>query len=302
METIHSEEFRQKLKKCLQSLDGQIRTLFLQNTGLAEVKEKLKQELGRLIQDHINLKIDTAAQNLNITRNIKKIVISVSSPYILHQPPVETLDELPSEKQTELPPATIAEIASQQISTPSSPEISFDYRPTQPSEVDRLRDEYGIKTEEIAEGSDNSFQLPNKRSFPISLPLLDKPLNANEIAQKESAVKGPWIFDAIEQSKPHDIKQLKKLILPSDNFFRLKRIKSDKFKSSIHGARVKLSTKHFVPVDNTKQYPDDPNHYVTPQTNPKKDSAVKVERKSQRQTLPKTIENLLYDISSRVDS
>ena len=225
METIHSEEFRQKLKKCLQSLDGQIRTLFLQNTGLAEVKEKLKQELGRLIQDHINLKIDTAAQNLNITRNIKKIVISVSSPYILHQPPVETLDEFPSEKQTELPPATIAEIASQQISTPSSPEISFDYRPTQPSEVDRLRDEYGIKTEEIAEGSDDSFQLPNKRSFPISLPLLDKPLNANEIAQKESAVKGPWRFDAIEQSKPHDIKQLKKLILPSDRFFRLKRIK-----------------------------------------------------------------------------
>ena len=76
----------------------------------------------------------------------------------------------------------------------------------------------------------------------------------------------------------------------------------DKFKSIIQGARAKLSTKHFVPVDNTKQYPDDPNHYVTPQTNPKKDSAVKVERKSQRQTLPKTIENLLYDISSRVDS
>ena len=85
----------------------------------------------------------------------------------------------------------------------------------------------------------------------------------------------------------------------------------DKFKSSIQGARVKLSTKHFVHVDNTKQYPDDPNHYVTAQTNPKNDSAVKVddfrtkvERKSpiQRQKLPKTIENLLHDISSRVDS
>ena len=85
----------------------------------------------------------------------------------------------------------------------------------------------------------------------------------------------------------------------------------DKFKSSIQGARVKLSTKHFVPVENTKQYPDDPNHYVTPQTNPKNYSAVKVddfrtkvERKSpiKRQTLPKTIENLLHDISSRVVS
>ena len=214
----------------MQSLDGQIRTLFLQNTntGLAEVKEELKQELGRLIQDHINLVIDTAAQNLNITTNVKKIVISVSSPYILHQPPVETLDELPSEKQTELPPATIAEIASQQISTPSSPEISFQYPPTQPSDVDILKGEYGIKTEEIAEESDDSLQLPNKRPHPISLPLLDKPSNATimkEIAQKESAVKGPWRFDATETSKTHDIKQLKKLILPSDRFFRLKRIK-----------------------------------------------------------------------------
>ena len=80
----------------------------------------------------------------------------------------------------------------------------------------------------------------------------------------------------------------------------------DKFKSSIQGARAKLSTKHFVPVDNTKQYPDDPNHYVTAQTNTKNDSAVKVddfrtkvERKSpiQRSKLPKTI-----DISSKVDS
>ena len=103
MERIHSEEFRQKLKKCLQSLDGQIRTLFLQNTGLAEVKEKLKQELGRIIQDHIDLTIDTAAQNLNITTNIKKIVISVSSPYILHQPPGETLDDFPIEKEVKVP-------------------------------------------------------------------------------------------------------------------------------------------------------------------------------------------------------
>ena len=70
----------------------------------------------------------------------------------------------------------------------------------------------------------------------------------------------------------------------------------DKFKSIIQGARAKLSTKHFVPVDNTKQYPDDPNHYVTAQTNPKQDLAVKVDNfrtkveiKSpiQRQTLPK---------------
>ena len=78
----------------------------------------------------------------------------------------------------------------------------------------------------------------------------------------------------------------------------------DKFKSSIQGARAKLSTKHFSHVQNTKQYPDDPNHYVTPQTDPKKDSEVKVERISpiQRQKLPKTIENLLHDISSRVDS
>ena len=228
MERIHSEEFRQKLKKGLQSLDGQIRTLFLQNTGLAEVKEELKQELGRLLQDHLDLVIDTAAQNLNITTNVKKIVISVSSPYILHQPPVETLDEFPSEKQTELPPATIAEIASQQISTPSSPEISFDYPPTQPSDVDILKGEYGIKTEEIAEESDDSLQLPNKRPHPILLPLLDKPSNATimkEIAQKESAVKGPWRFDATEKSKTHDIMQLKKLILPSDRFFRLKKIK-----------------------------------------------------------------------------
>ena len=65
-----------------------------------------------------------------------------------------------------------------------------------------------------------------------------------------------------------------------------------------------------MPVNNTKQYPDDPNHYVTALTD-HKDSAVKgdvfktkVERKSpiQRQILPKTIENLLHDISSRVDS
>ena len=87
----------------------------------------------------------------------------------------------------------------------------------------------------------------------------------------------------------------------------------DKFKSGISRSRVKLSTstKHFVHVDNTKQYPDDPNHYVTEKTDPKKDSAVKVdvfktkvESKSpnQRQILPKTIENLLHDISSRVDS
>ena len=81
----------------------------------------------------------------------------------------------------------------------------------------------------------------------------------------------------------------------------------DKFKSRNH----KLSIKHLAPVDNTKQYPDDPNHYVTAQTGPKKDSAVKVdvlktkvERKSpiQRQILPNTIENIRHDISSRVDS
>merc|ERR1711884_487999 len=103
---------------------------------------------------------------------------------------------------------------------------------TQPSEVDTLRDEYCIKTEEIAEESDDSLQLPiNKRPHQISLPLLDKhkPSNATimkEIAQKESAVKGPWRFDATEKSKTHDIEQLKKLILPSDRFFRLKRLKS----------------------------------------------------------------------------
>ena len=58
------------------------------------------------------------------------------------------------------------------------------------------------------------------------LPLLMPPATImQEIAQKESAVKGPWRFDATEKSETHDIKQLKKLILPSDRFFRLKKIK-----------------------------------------------------------------------------
>ena len=62
MESINSEEFRQELLRCLHGLDNQIRTLFLQNTGLAEVKEELKQKIGRLVQDHIHLTIDTAAK------------------------------------------------------------------------------------------------------------------------------------------------------------------------------------------------------------------------------------------------
>ena len=45
----------------------------------------------------------------------------------------------------------------------------------------------------------------------------------------------------------------------------------DKFKSSNH----KLSTKHLAPVENTKQYPDDPKH-VAAQGYPK-DSAEKVD-------------------------
>ena len=62
MEYINSEKFRQELLRCLHGLDNQIRTLFLQNTGLAEVKEELKQKIGRLVQDHIHLTIDTAAK------------------------------------------------------------------------------------------------------------------------------------------------------------------------------------------------------------------------------------------------
>ena len=68
----------------------------------------------------------------------------------------------------------------------------------------------------------------------------------------------------------------------------------DKFKSSKH----KLSTKHLAPVDNTKQYPEDPKH-VAAHGDPKDseeivDSAsTKVVRKSpiMRQKLPKHMEN-----------
>ena len=70
MEWIDSKDFRQELLRCLQGLDSQINTLLLEITGLAEVKEELKQTIGRLIQDHINLTIDIAAEKYEKQRDL----------------------------------------------------------------------------------------------------------------------------------------------------------------------------------------------------------------------------------------
>ena len=182
MEYINSEKFRQELLRCLHGLDNQIRTLFLKNTGLAEVKEELKQKIGRLVQDHIHLTIDTAAKK--------------------HQ------------KQTDLPPANLLEMSVKQeyFEEEIKNEASSELPPPQSSEVDILMGEYGIKTEPKAEDCDDSVTLLNNRPHQRLLPS-DETIEPRLLGQKRAKFDGiaekerPFAFDACKKTKSYRVKQ-----------------------------------------------------------------------------------------------
>ena len=183
MESINSEEFRQDLLRCLHGVDSLIKPLLLQNIGLAEVKEELKLKLGRLIQDHIDLIIDTAA--------------------------------LKHEKQTDLPPANLLDksVKQEYFEEDIKDEASSELPPPQPSEVDILMGEYGIKTEPITDDSDDSLTLHNKRPRQQLLPS-DEMIEPRPLGQKRAKIYGiaenerrPFEFDAPKKPKSFGIKQ-----------------------------------------------------------------------------------------------
>ena len=182
MESINSEEFRQDLLRCLHGVDSLIKPLLLHNIGLAEVKEELKLKLGRLIQDHIDLIIDTAAQK--------------------------------HEKQTDLPPANLLDksVKQEYFEEEIKDEASSELPPPQPSEVDILMGEYGIKTEPITDDSDDSLTLHNKRPHQRLLPS-DETIEPRLFGQKRTKFDGNadkerlFAFDACKKTKSYRVKQ-----------------------------------------------------------------------------------------------
>ena len=183
MDLINSEEFRQNLLRCLHGLDSLIKPLLLQNKSLAVVKEELKLKLGRLIQGHIDLIIDTAAQK--------------------------------HEKQTDLPPANLLDksVKQEYFEEEIKDEASSELPPPQAFEVDILMGEYGIKTEPIADDSDDSLTLHNKRPRQQLLPS-DEMIEPRPLGQKRAKIYGiaenkrrPFEFDASKKPKGFGIKQ-----------------------------------------------------------------------------------------------